>query len=104
METHKESRHNGTDTSIAIVPFHIATVKQVAEGLRRFGISAKSTSTIVVRIGPKLSDVEKKALQVEMQGLTGGKLASLDDLPKTADVKALQKVSQMYKQRNVILD
>lgn len=71
---------------------HQNSALQVAEGLRRFGISAKSTSAILVRIGPKLSFTEKKALQDEMQYLTGGKPGSLDDLAKTADLAALKKV------------
>lgn len=67
--------------------------KQVAEGLRRFGITAKSTSAILVKIGPQLSKPEKKDLQDEMQALTGGTLASLDGLANDADLSGLKKVS-----------
>lgn len=65
----------------------------MAEGLRRFGISPKSTNLLMVRIGPKLnSAAEKEALQREMMTLSGGRLVTLDTLTTSLDVSAMKKV------------
>ncbi|KAK9897420.1 CGI-121-domain-containing protein [Cystobasidium minutum MCA 4210] len=83
-----------TQTIHSEIISNLNPTSNVAEGLRRFGISAKSTAAIV-RIGPKLSESEKRALQDEMQALAGGELGALDDLAKNADVAGLKKLYKL---------
>jgi hypothetical protein len=70
----------------------VHTLVQVAESLRRFGISAKSTLALLVRIGPALDKDEEAALQSEMSELVKVQPVSLDKLPETVDRAGLRKV------------
>ncbi|CAD6578412.1 MAG: hypothetical protein CYPHOPRED_000573 [Cyphobasidiales sp. Tagirdzhanova-0007] len=74
---------------------HLNPTTNIAEGLRRFGISAKSTSVLLVKIGRIRTDSEKHKLEMHMAHLTMGKLTSLDTLQETADMTALKKIYKM---------
>lgn len=76
---------------------------QIADAIKRFGISPSTTSLLLVRIGsPTKSesatatqeDIEayQQTLVDEMAELVEGGMVSLQELPKTSDWKAIKKV------------
>jgi len=70
---------------------HLNPTSNIGEGLRRFGINAKSTSVLLVRVGRRTDEHEREALEKHMTELTQGRLASLDPLERDADVASLSK-------------
>jgi hypothetical protein len=80
-----------------------ASPSQIADAIKRFGISPTTTSLLLVRIGsPTRSnsasstqeeiDIYQQGLVDQMSDLIEGDMVPLQELPSTSDWKAIKKV------------
>ena len=76
---------------------------QIADAIKRFGISPSTTTLLLVRIGSPTKSGSESATQEdieayqqrlvdEMAELVDGDMVSLQELPNTSDWKAIKKV------------
>lgn len=80
----------------------IDVLRQIADAIKRFGISSSTTSLLLVRIGsPTGTDSEatqekidsyQQLLVDQMSELVEGDMVPLQELPSTSDWKAIKKV------------
>jgi hypothetical protein len=84
-----------------ILTFHLQTHRQISEAIRRFGISATSTSLIMVRIGaedrpPSTGRLDAdRCLADNMSELVQGEMMPCDLLSDSADWMRVTKVCHL---------
>lgn len=68
------------------------TLSQIGEGLRRFGVNAKSQSVLAVRIGPALRSSALETVKQALHVIVKGTVEPLSNLQGSFDQAAVQKV------------